>query len=149
MQIRHPQLLTIPPWGFVKTEKAPPLIGVSALFSVAATLMALAWPNVVVFVTEGFKVMTVLLPAIIAAMLLRKPSSVAGFVSVASGAITWLLTRLLWRGQGHWGYVIGFGVAALILLVVYRVERSWRTVEPADAIGEGPDEDIASEEKNQ
>ena len=96
--------------------------------SVIAAIMAFTWPDdVVVFVTEGFKVMTVLLPAIVSAILLKKPSSLAAVISVASGMLTWLFVKLLWIDQGHWGFVIGFTVATMLTVAIYKVEKAWGT----------------------
>jgi SSS family solute:Na+ symporter len=112
-------------WRLIKTTNAIPLIIVSCIFTIIAIALALTWNDVVIFVTEGFKVMTVLLPAIISAILLKKPSSLAAFVSVTGGTVSWLLVKLLWQTQGHWSFIIGFAVSTITMTAVYKVDKYW------------------------
>ena len=116
-------LQTLRAWRLVKSEKATPVVFASIVISFAATTLAMVQPDVVSLITEGFKAMTILLPVISAALLLRQPSDMAGTLSVIGGVLTYLLTRLLAVGIGEWSYVIGFTAAVFVLIVVYRIER--------------------------
>jgi len=92
--------------------------------SILEIYFAIIEPNVVPLITEGFKVMTILLPAIIVAVVFKKPNDAAATVSVISGLLSYLLIKFLWQTQGQWGYVIGFLAALIAILAVYKIDKS-------------------------
>lgn len=111
-------------WRLIKTKKSYPIILVSLVYTIIAIYFAIIVPNVVPLITEGFKVMTILLPAIVAAIIYHKPNDIAASFSVIAGLISYILIKFLWQNQGQWGYVIGFCVALITLIAVYKIDTS-------------------------
>jgi len=108
-------------WGLVSGGGVWTIVFSSGVITVLAVVAAILIPDVVRLITEGFKVMITLLPAIAAALLKRSPSDLAGTLSVAGGLIGWGFVYFA-TTAAMWGYIVGFAAAALILLLVYRIE---------------------------
>jgi len=108
-------------WGFIRTKSIYPIVLVSLIMTIFSIYLAIVEPNIVPLITEGFKIMTILLPAIISAIIYKKPNDVSATSSVLAGLISYVLIRVLCSEQGQWGYIIGFTVSVLVLLSVNKI----------------------------
>jgi len=113
-------------WNLIKTQKAYPIIIVSIIISICSIYFAIIEPNVVPLITEGFKIMTILLPAVIAAIIYKKPNDLASTSSVFVGLTGYLLIKFLWTEQGQWGYVIGFCLSVITIIVINKICKTLR-----------------------
>ena len=109
-------------WGVIETEKPWPAIISNIGITIFALVLALSVQEVVPLIVEGFKAVTILLPAIVAALIFRKPNSAAANVSLVGGLITYIVIKFLWAGAANWAYVIAFGVSSISILLVYKFE---------------------------
>lgn len=112
-------------WSMIKTEKIWPIRIAYLVITGLAILVARWKPNIVELITEGFKVLIILLPAIGAALLNRRPSETAGLLSVLGGIITWAILYFC-SSINMWAYIVGFLVALLSLLLIYKIEALLR-----------------------
>ena len=109
-------------WGIIKTENSLPAILANFTVSSFALVLALAIKEVVPLIVEGFKAITILLPAIVAALIFEKPNNTAATVSLIGGLLTYLVIKFLWTDATNWAYVIAFFVSFWSVLLVYKLE---------------------------
>lgn len=109
-------------WGIIKTKNSLPAILANIAVTSFALALALAIKEVVPLIVEGFKAVTILLPAIVAALIFKKPNSTAATVSLVGGLLTYLVIKFLWTDITNWAYVIAFFVSFVSLLLVYKFE---------------------------
>ncbi len=109
-------------WGIIKTEKSLPAILANIAVTLFALVLALTIKEVVPLIVEGFKAVTILLPAIVAALIFKKPNSTAATVSLVGGLLTYLVVKFLWADVTNWAYVIAFFVSFVSLLLVCKFE---------------------------
>ena len=97
--------------------------GLYAVFAhpAGAVAAAIGNPDVVKLITEGFKVMVILLPAIGMALYRREPSALGGTLSVSGGLIAWAVLFFV-TAISEWAYVVGFIAAAVIVIFTDRIE---------------------------
>ena len=109
-------------WGIIETNKSWPAIIANAGVTICALILALLVKEVVPLIVEGFKAVTILLPAIVAALIFSKPNSIAATVSLVGGILTYLVIKFLWADAANWAYVIAFAVSSISMLLVYKFE---------------------------
>ncbi len=109
-------------WGIIKTENSLPAILANFTVSSFALVLALAIKEVVPLIVEGFKAITILLLAIVAALIFEKPNNTAATVSLIGGLLTYLVIKFLWTDATNWAYVIAFFVSFWSVLLVYKLE---------------------------
>jgi len=114
-------------WGLRGSERISTLIGISFALTGLSTVLAIAKPDVVTLITEGFKAMTILLPAVAAAILLRNPHRIAAGASVVGGFVAYILVVVMWGRAQQWAYVVGFVVALVCMVGVSSVDRRSRS----------------------
>lgn len=110
-------------WGLIKTDKSLPAILTNIVVTAFSLGLALTIKEVVPLIVEGFKAVTILLPAIVAALIFKKPNSTAANVSLGGGLLTYLVVKILWRDVTNWAYVIAFLVSLVSILFAYKFEN--------------------------
>lgn len=108
-------------WKIVQGHSAISIVAVYCFITLAAMGFALVLTDIVGLITEGFKIMTVLLPTFVMALARRNPSSTASCWSVVSGLATYAICRIQSQDIGEWAYIAGFLVACLSMALVSRV----------------------------
>lgn len=115
-------------WRIVDNGSSWPAIFINAIITIFSLILALKVRSVVPLIVEGFKAVTVLLPAIVAALFFKRPSSIAATVSAGGGIITYLLIKALWDDASNWAYVISFTLATMSIILVYKFEAKLNEV---------------------
>jgi SSS family solute:Na+ symporter len=123
---------TIKAWGFIKTDTSTPAILINIIITSLALVLALAVQDVVPLIVEGFKAVTILLPAVIAALFFKKPNSLAASISAGGGIVTYLTIKVLWEDVSNWAYVISFFVALISIILIYKFESVLKEVRPTN-----------------
>ncbi len=122
---------TLSAWGLAKGANAWSAILVNIIVSASALLLAFYYKEVVKLITEGFKVMIILLPSIAAAIFLKKPSGFAARSSVISGLLTYILVVFVWASAQNWAYILGFLASLVTFSAIYYLEFRSSKIKPS------------------
>ena len=110
-------------WRLLEGESIIAAVVVNFLITCFSLVLALWAREVVGLITEGFKALTLLLPSIVAAIILRRPNARAATFSLVAGAAAYVITKFASKATNEWAYVFGFVAALMSLLLVYQVEK--------------------------
>ncbi len=100
-------------WNLLKNNNSNSIILVSFIISLISTILAIVQPNIVSLITEGFKIMVILLPSIFSAIMIKEPVNTASSLGIISGFVVYLLLKIFVPTLGPWAYIFGF-LAALM-----------------------------------
>ena len=110
-------------WGWITDNSVLPAVVANVVLTAAALVLALLCPNVIKLITEGFKVLTILLPSIVAVLMLKQPSKMAALGSVGGGLVAYGVCQIVCVGASNWAYVIGFSTSVVALVMIYFLEH--------------------------
>ena len=114
---------TLSAWSIFKTSKSWISIVINSVITILALILALSVHEIVPLIVEGFKAMIILLPAIVAAIMLKRPNNFAASFSLLGGIATYLVVRFVWPEVSNWAYVIAFAVSLITVISVYHFDK--------------------------
>lgn len=109
-------------WGISSSKDSKLIIIISLIITVLSTSLAILGPDVVSLITEGFKIMVILLPSVFAAIMMRKPDNHASSLGIISGFFVYLILKLL-TPIGPWAYILGFFTALIVQVLIVKLTK--------------------------
>ena len=101
---------------------------INSVVTLLALILALSVQEVIPLIVEGFKAVIILLPAIVAAIMLKEPNSFAASLSLLGGIATYLVIKFVWADVSNWAYIIAFGVSFVTVILVYYFDSQLETM---------------------